>query len=78
MTTGSHVDHCDIIIVKGIVGGTVNMLGFITSFQEQLEWWFRIASLTVGLLVGVLTAISILRKMGYEKRHQRPRKDNQS
>ncbi len=35
----------------------------ITSFQEQIEWHLRVASLVVGLLVGLLSLISLARKL---------------
>jgi hypothetical protein len=37
--------------------------GVITSFQEQVEWHLRIASLLVGLAVGVLSLIGLWRKL---------------
>ena len=48
---------------KGIVGTVSPVLGIITSFQQQIEWHLRIASLAVGLLVGVLSAASLWRKL---------------
>ena len=48
---------------KGIVGTASPILGVITSFQEQIEWHLRIASLLVGLLVGVLSLIGLWRKL---------------
>jgi hypothetical protein len=47
---------------KGIVGTVSPVLGVITSFQEQIEWHLRIASLVVGLAVGVLSLIAMIRK----------------
>ena len=35
----------------------------VTSFQEQIEWHLRIASLVVGLAVGVLSLIAMIRKL---------------
>lgn len=49
-------------LAKGAVGIGANLLGVITSFQQELEWWLRISSLAVGLVVGLLTAWSIIRK----------------
>ena len=48
---------------KGIVGTVSPALGIITSFQQQIEWHLRIASLAVGLLVGLLSAASLWRKL---------------
>lgn len=37
-----------------IIGITAPALGLITSMQEQLEYGLRVASLIVGLIVGLL------------------------
>ena len=47
---------------KAIVGIASPVLGVITSFQEQIEWHLRIASLLVGLAVGVLSLMAMVRK----------------
>ena len=49
--------------LKSIVGTASPVLGVVTSFQEQIEWHLRIASLLVGLLVGVLFLIGLWRKL---------------
>lgn len=51
------------VAVKGIVGTVSPFLGVLTSFQEQIEWHLRVASLVVGLLVGLLSLVSIIRKL---------------
>lgn len=48
---------------KAIVGIASPVLGVITSFQEQIEWHLRIASLVVGLAVGVMSLVSMARKI---------------
>ncbi len=54
----------DIRFALEAVAGTASpVLGVITSFQEQIEWHLRIASLAVGLLVGVLSAVSLWKKL---------------
>ena len=50
-------------ILKGIVGTASPLLGVVTSLQEQVEWHLRIASLLIGLLVGVLSVIGMWRKL---------------
>lgn len=50
-------------IVKGIVGMASPMIGIITSLQEQVEWHLRIASLVVGLAVGVMSLVAMVRKL---------------
>ena len=54
-------------VLKGIVGTASPALGVITSFQEQIEWHLRIASLVVGLAVGVLSLIAMIRKLRHKK-----------
>ena len=54
----------DIRFALEAVAGTASpVLGVITSFQEQIEWHLRIASLAVGLLVGVLSAVSLWKQL---------------
>jgi hypothetical protein len=56
--------HIDIDYVsKAIVGIASPVLGVVTSFQEQIEWHLRVASLLVGLLVGLLSLVAMVRKM---------------
>ena len=48
---------------KAIVGTVSPVLGVITSYQEQIEWHLRAASLVVGLLVGILSLVSMVKKL---------------
>lgn len=50
-------------VFKGIIGTASPVLGVITSFQEQIEWHLRIASLVVGLAVGVMSLVAMVRKL---------------
>ena len=50
-------------VCKAIVGIASPALGLITSFQEQIEWHLRVASLLVGLAVGILSVVAMARKM---------------
>ncbi|MCP5535374.1 MAG: hypothetical protein H7A51_03970 [Akkermansiaceae bacterium] len=50
-------------LFRGILGTVSPVIGVITSFQEQIEWHLRIASLVVGLAVGILSLIAIIRKL---------------
>ena len=49
--------------LKGLVGTVSPFLGILTSLQEQIEWHLRIASLVVGLAVGVLSLLAMIRKL---------------
>jgi hypothetical protein len=54
----------DIDYVRNAIIGTASpVLGVITSYQEQIEWHLRAASLLVGLLVGVLSLVSMVKKL---------------
>ena len=50
-------------VSKAIVGIASPVVGVITSFQEQIEWHLRIASLLVGLLVGIMSLVAMARKL---------------
>ena len=50
-------------VSKAIVGIASPVLGVITSYQEQIEWHMRVASLGVGLAVGIMSLVSMARKM---------------
>jgi hypothetical protein len=49
--------------LRGIVGTASPLLGVVTSMQEQIEWHLRVASLVVGLLVGLLSMVTMVRKL---------------
>ncbi|HBE23263.1 MAG TPA: hypothetical protein DDW21_07455 [Verrucomicrobiales bacterium] len=50
-------------ITKAIVGIASPVVGVITSFQEQIEWHLRVSSLCVGLAVGVMSLVSMFKKL---------------
>ncbi len=49
-------------VSKAIVGIASPVVGVLTSFQEQIEWHLRIASLVVGLAVGIMSLVAMVRK----------------
>ena len=49
--------------LKAIVGIASPVMGIITSLQEQVEWTLRVSSLLVGLLVGIMSLVSMIQKM---------------
>ena len=51
------------ILVRGTIGTASPLLGVVTSLQEQVEWHLRVASLLIGLAVGVMTLAGLVRKM---------------
>ncbi len=50
-------------VSKAIIGITSPVIGVVTSYQEQIEWHLRVASLLVGLAVGIMSLVSMVRKM---------------
>jgi uncharacterized BrkB/YihY/UPF0761 family membrane protein len=50
-------------VSKAIVGMASPLLGIVTSYQEQIEWHLRVGSLLVGLAVGILSLVSMVRKL---------------
>jgi hypothetical protein len=50
-------------VSKAILGMASPLLGLVTSYQEQIEWHLRAASLLVGLLVGIMSLVSMVRKL---------------
>jgi hypothetical protein len=50
-------------VFKAIVGIASPLIGVITSMQEQIEWSLRVSSLAVGLLVGLMSLVGMIRKM---------------
>ena len=50
-------------VLDSFVGISATSIGFITSVQEQVEYNLRIASLIIGILVGLFSLYRILRKL---------------
>jgi hypothetical protein len=50
-------------VMKAFVGIASPMVGVITCYQEQLEWHLRVALLGVGLLVGIMSLVSMVKKL---------------
>jgi len=48
--------------LHGIVGTVAPALGFVTSFQDQLEFGMRMTSLSLGIIVGLLSLLKLLKK----------------
>lgn len=50
-------------VLDGVIGVSAPLMGLITSLQEQVEYGLRVASLIVGLIVGLLALYSHLKKL---------------
>ena len=53
-------------ILKGAVGMLASVVSVLTSFQEGVEYYMRLGALAAGMIVSILTAISIVR--GWKKK----------
>jgi len=60
------IENHGIEILKGTVGMLSTVVGLLTSMQEEVEYLMRCTSLFVGMTVGILTGISIVR--GWKKK----------
>jgi ABC-type nickel/cobalt efflux system permease component RcnA len=56
--------------VVGLTGSTLSWLAVITGNQQQLEYYLRVASLAGALIVSVLTAWSLVRKLRRSRAEQ--------
>ena len=48
---------------NAFIGITASMVAVVTSFQQEIEWWLRISTSVVGLLIGVLSLITMIKKL---------------
>ena len=60
------IENHGVEILKGTVGILSTVVGLLTSMQEEVEYLMRCTSLGIGMSVGVLTGISIVR--GWRKK----------
>jgi hypothetical protein len=49
--------------IHSTIGTLAPLIGVVTSFQEQIEYWLRISGLVVGLIVGLLSLWHHMRKL---------------
>ena len=47
----------------GTIGTLAPLLGVITSFQQDLDFYLRISSLCIGIIVGLASLYSILKNL---------------
>jgi hypothetical protein len=60
------LNHHGCELVKGGVGILASLAGVLTSLQENIEYAMRLSSLAIGMVVGILTAVSIVK--GWKKK----------
>lgn len=49
-------------IANGVVGFAASLLGVLSTFQEQLEWWMRMTGGSLGILVALITLYNLIKK----------------
>jgi len=42
--------------------GVAPLIGLVTSLQQDIEYWVRLASLIIGLLIGMVHLYRLLKK----------------
>jgi hypothetical protein len=52
----AHIGH--------VLGSVTSSAGAIAAWQTQLDWAMRVSASVVGIMVGLLTIRSLLRKKG--------------
>jgi cytochrome c biogenesis protein CcdA len=52
--------HC-YTLANGFVGIIASMLGFISTFQVQLEWWVRMTGGIMGIIIAGITLWNLLK-----------------
>lgn len=56
--------------VNAVVGVSASIIAVITSFQQEIEWWVRIATSFVGLMIAILSLILMIRKTFFYKEYK--------
>ena len=51
------------ILLRGILGTASSGAALATSMHGGVKYWLQVSSLGVGICVGILTAISLIKSM---------------
>lgn len=55
------MNHHVYTLTNGICGVAASFAGVITTFQQQFEWWVRVSGGTLGVIIGVITLVNLIR-----------------
>ena len=55
--------HDHSFTISAAIGAVASVLGVLTTFQEEIEWWVRITGGVVTILIGVLSLVHMIRKL---------------
>jgi len=69
------MDHTTAI--SATVGFSASTIAVITSFQQEIEWWVRIATSVVGLMIAILSLVLMVRKTFFYKSYKERLDENQ-
>ena len=51
------------ILMLGILGTATSGAALATSMHGEVKYWLQVTSLGIGIIVGILTVISLVRSM---------------
>ncbi len=51
------------ILARGIVGTSLSGAALATSMASDVKYWMQVTSLGIGIGVGILTAISLIKSL---------------
>jgi hypothetical protein len=55
-------DHC-YTLANGLTGITASTMGYMATLMQDLDTCARLAASSVGIVVGLLTAINLIRNL---------------
>lgn len=56
-----------VTVTSASVGVSASVIAVITSFQQEIEWWVRISTSVVGLMIAILSLYIMVRKAFFPK-----------
>jgi hypothetical protein len=64
--------HDHSFMISAAIGAAASVIGVITTFQQEIEWWVRITGGVVTIGIGILSIIHMIRKLAPHpaKRHR--------
>jgi putative flippase GtrA len=59
------MDH--VTATSASVGVSASAIAVITSFQQEIEWWVRISTSVIGLMIAIVSLYIMVRKAFFIK-----------
>lgn len=59
------MDH--VTATSASVGVSASAISVITSFQQEIEWWVRISTSVIGLMIAIVSLYIMVRKAFFIK-----------